>query len=156
MDIIINRIARRKDYTIGNMYVDGVYFCDTLEDTDRGLKASMSEDAIRRKKVAGKTAIPSGTYRIDMDTVSQKYKSRKTSWAKPYGYKVPRLVGVKGFSGILIHVGNKPEDTEGCILVGQNKMKGMVLGSNVTFHELMDIYLLPAHQNGERITLEVR
>jgi hypothetical protein len=64
----------------------------------------MSEDEIKSKKIYGETAVPTGTYKIDMSTVSPKFKNR--SWARPYEGKVPRLINVKGFDGVLIHPGN--------------------------------------------------
>lgn len=154
MEILIKRRYKGDSYTIGTMYIDGERFCDTLEDKDRGLDASMSEANIASYKVYGKTAIPTGTYRIDVDTISQKFKSR--TWAKHYGGIVPRLVGVKGFSGVLIHPGNTQEDTLGCILVGENKIKGQVINSQISWFKLMDMFLLPAKQRGEKITLEIR
>lgn len=154
MEILIKRRYKCDSYTIGTMYIDGERFCDTLEDKDRGLDASMSEANISRYKVYGKTAIPTGTYRIDMNTVSQKFKNR--SWAKHYGGIVPRLVGVKGFSGVLIHPGNTQEDTLGCVLVGENKVKGQVVNSQTAWFKLMGIFLMPAKRRGEKITLEIR
>ena len=62
MKLELKRIAKRSTYTIGRLYIDGVYFCDTLEDTDRGLTSEMSEAEIKRIKVYGQTAIPTGTY----------------------------------------------------------------------------------------------
>ena len=100
----------------------------------------------------GETAIPTGTYKIDMDTVSPKFQNR--AWAKPYNGKLPRLIDVKGYSGVLIHVGNKPEDTLGCILVGENKVKGQVINSTATFYELMTA-LLKAHKAGEEICITI-
>lgn len=76
----------------------------------------MSLKEIESKKKYGNTAIPIGTYQISMDVVSPKFKDR--SWAKPWKGKLPRIQNVPGYSGVLIHVGNKPEDTLGCILVG--------------------------------------
>ena len=136
MRLKLVRIFKGKDYTIGRLYIDGVYFCDTLEDTDRGLSSAMLHGTILKKKVPGKTAIPTGTYFVDMETVSPRFKSRK--WAKPYGGRVPRLQGVRGFDGVLIHVGNTAGDTEGCILVGKNKVKGKVLDSTNTYIELFE------------------
>ena len=119
------------------MYIDGQYICDTLEDADRGLNQNMSLKEINNKKVYGETAVPTGTYKVDMNTVSPKFKSR--TWAKPYGGKLPRLVLVPGYDGVLIHPGNKAEDTLGCILVGENKAVGQVLNSQVTFKKIMSI-----------------
>ena len=95
----------------------------------------MPSEEIEKIKVYGKTAIPTGTYKVDMNTVSPKFKDR--TWAKPYSGKLPRLLDVKGYSGVLIHVGNKPEDTLGCLLVGENKVKGQVINSTAAFNRLM-------------------
>ena len=137
MEILVKRIAKKPKYTIGKMYIDGQYICDTLEDTDRGLNQNMSLEEIKNKKVYGETAVPTGTYKVDMNTVSPKFKSR--TWAKPYGGKLPRLVLVPGYDGVLIHPGNKAEDTLGCILVGEKKAVGQVLNSQVTFKKIMSI-----------------
>ena len=137
MEILVKRIAKKSKYTIGKMYIDGQYICDTLEDADRGLNQNMSLKEINNKKVYGETAVPTGTYKVDMNTVSPKFKSR--TWAKPYGGKLPRLVLVPGYDGVLIHPGNKAEDTLGCILVGANKAVGQVLNSSLTFKKIMSI-----------------
>ncbi len=152
MKILLKRIARKDNYTIGNLYIGNVFFCNTLEDKDRGLTSQMSISEIELKKVYGKTAIPTGTYKIDMTTVSPKFKDRV--WAKPYKGILPRLIDVKGYSGVLIHVGNKAEDTLGCILVGENKVKGQVVNSTATFYELMTV-LLKAQSAGETIELTI-
>ena len=150
MRLKLVRIFKGKEYTIGRLYIDGVYFCDTLEDTDRGLSSAMLHGTILKKKVPGKTAIPTGTYFIDMATVSPRFKSRK--WAKPYGGRVPRLQGVRGFDGVLIHVGNTAGDTDGCILVGKNKVKGKVLDSTATYVKLFE--LLDKAEDYNTITIE--
>ena len=137
MKLLLKRIAKMEKYTIGKLYIDGEYFADTLEDTDRNLTSTMSKDKIAKVKVYGKTAIPTGTYVVDMNTVSPKFGKR--SWAQPYGGKVPRLQNVPGYDGVLIHPGNTASDTSGCILVGKNKIKGQVLESQNTFHKLMNI-----------------
>lgn len=137
MKLELIRKYKKATYTIGKLYIDGKYFCDTLEDKDRGLDDSMSEGVIKSKKVYGQTAIPTGTYFIDMNTVSPKFKDR--SWAKPYNGKIPRLVGVKGFDGVLIHPLNEASESIGCVGVGQNKVKGKVVNSVATFNKLMSI-----------------
>lgn len=153
MELKVKRVAKKEDYTIGKLYIDGVYFADTLEDCDRGLTQDMPLEEIKAKKVYGKTAIPKGTYDIDMNTVSPKFEKR--SWAKPYGGKLPRLVNVPGYEGVLIHVGNTSESTDGCLLVGKNSVKGMVTDSSRTFMSLMSKYLLPAKIKGEKITITI-
>lgn len=152
MNITIKRIFKGDKYTIGKLYVNGIYECDTLEDTDRGLTEDSPLSEIQSKKVYGETAIPTGTYKIDMNTVSPKFKDR--SWAKFCGGKLPRLIDVPGYSGVLIHVGNKPADTLGCILVGDNKIKGQVINSISTFQELYSL-MLKAKVAGEEITVTI-
>jgi hypothetical protein len=152
MELVLKRTFKGPNYTIGQLYVNGVYECDTLEDTDRGLTSSMTVQEIASKKLYGETAIPAGTYKIDMNTVSPKFKDR--SWAKFCGGKLPRLLEVKGYSGVLIHVGNKPADTLGCILVGDNKIKGQVINSTSTFQQLYHL-MLGASVRGESLTIKI-
>lgn len=150
MKILLKRIAKLPTYTIGKLYIDDKYICDTLEDTDRSITQNMSLEKIQNIKVYGKTAIPTGTYKISLDIVSQKFKDRQ--WAKPYKGKLPRLLDVPGYDGILIHPGNKPEDTLGCILVGENKVKGQVINSVNTFNKLMSI--LSSSKNNILISID--
>lgn len=126
MKLEVKRIAKQSTYTIGKLFIDGEYFCDTLEDVCRGLTQEMTEAQIAQIKVKGQTAIPSGTYKVDI-TFSQKFKKY-----------LPILENVKGFEGIRIHSGNDSDDTEGCILVGKNKVKGQVLESRDTFNKLIN------------------
>lgn len=137
MKLQLKRRYKGTNYTIGDLYIDGEWFSNTLEDTDRNLTSTMSKDEIAKVKVYGKTAIPTGTYVVDMNTVSPKFGKR--SWAQPYEGKVPRLQDVPGYEGVLIHPGNTADDTSGCILVGRNKVKGQVVESQNTFHSLMNI-----------------
>lgn len=143
MRILLQRHALKAGYTIGRMEINGRYFCDTLEDTDRGLRESMTEDEIAALKVKGATAIPIGTYRIDMQTRSPRF-----------GRVLPRLVSVKGYSGVLIHSGNTAADTEGCILVGENRERGKVLNSRATLEHLL-VFLRAAQAEGEEIELVI-
>lgn len=122
MELLLKRTAKKQNYTIGDLYIDGQWFSNTLEDTDRGLTQNMTEEEISKIKVYGSTAIPTGKYKIDMNTVSPKFKNRP--WAKQWNGKLPRLKSVPGYEGVLIHVGNTQKDTLGCILVGENKIKG--------------------------------
>lgn len=127
MDILLNRIAKRDKYTIGKLYINGSYFCDTIEDKDRGLTQQMSNAEISKIKVYAQTAIPIGKYQIVM-TYSSKFKK-----------VMPLLLNVPGFAGIRIHSGNTAEDTEGCIITGQNKVVGKVINSRVTTDKLYSI-----------------
>lgn len=149
MKLTLKRIAKKPTYTIGKLYVDSKYFCDTVEDCDRGLTNSMSIDTIKSKKVYGETAIPTGIYKVEMLTVSPKFKDR--SWAKPYKGIIPRLMNVKGFDGVLIHPGNTAKDSLGCILVGENKVVGQVINSQATWKRLYDTLLKDKYN----ITLEI-
>lgn len=125
MNILIKRIAKKDNYTIGKLYINGQYFCDTLEDKDRGLKQTDNIISIKAKKIFGKTAIPLGTYNVDI-TYSPKFKKY-----------LPLVENVKGFNGIRIHSGNTPNDTDGCILVGKNTIVGMVTHSQDTLKALL-------------------
>lgn len=152
----MNLNLKRKNFadtcTLGNLFVNGEYFCDTLEDKDRGLMDSMSLEEIKSKKVYGQTAIPKGTYEITLDIVSSKFKDR--TWAKFCEGKLPRLINVKGYEGVLIHVGNKAEDTLGCILVGQNAASGFVNSSTDTFKKLYQL-LQDSKNKGEKLTIKI-
>lgn len=135
LELLVDRKYKKETYTIGNLYVDGEWFCNTLEDKDRGLKSSMSLEEINEAKVYAETAIPAGRYVVKMDAVSPKYN--RVKWYKDnFGGRMPRLENVKGFSGVLIHPGTTAVDSAGCIIVGLNKKKGNVLESRATFTKL--------------------
>ena len=131
MEIEVKRHAFNPTYTIGKMYVDGKYLCDTLEDVVR-----------KGPKVMHETAIPAGRYEVILN------KSPR------FGKVLPRLLNVPGFDGILIHSGNTSKDTSGCILVGQNKEVGRVINSQATMTKLMAL-LEPATKKG-RIFITVK
>ena len=124
MRLTLMRIANKPNYCIGRLYIDGEYFCDVLEDTDRGLDDKMSVEDIKAKKVYGQTAVPTGVYNVILN-YSPKYKK-----------VMPLLQNVKGYEGVRIHSGNKPEDTLGCLLVGKNKKVGQVIDSRATYEAL--------------------
>lgn len=148
--LTLKRIFKGDTYTIGKLYdKSGKWICDTLEDKDRGLTSGMDLSEIKKKKVYGKTAIPSGSYGINMDTVSPRFADR--AWAKPYSGKLPRLQNVPGFDGVLMHVGNSDADTSGCLLVGENKVKGRLVNSTASFNKLMGIL-----KNQKDITIEIK
>ena len=132
MELLLQRIAKKSDYTIGRLFVDGRYLCDTLEDC-------MREPGV---KVPGETAIPAGRYRVIVN-VSPKF-----------GRELPRLLDVPGFEGILIHKGNSARDSAGCVLLGENKEKGRVVNS--TPYELRLTRLIKeAIQRGEEVWITV-
>lgn len=137
--IVVRRLYRKADYTIGNLYINDKFFCNTLEDPDRGLDSSMTLAQIKSTKVYGDTAIPYGKYFLTLDTVSPKYSNfTKYPYVKKYKGKMPRILGIKGFDGVLIHAGNTQKDTYGCLLVGENKVKGKVINSQATWQKLME------------------
>ena len=155
MELTLKRIALRSEYTIGKLYVDGEYVCDTIEDTVRDLDKD-GKFANGEVKIPGKTAIPYGRYEITMKVKSPKYSNfSKYSWAKKYDGYLPRLLNVPHFDGVLIHVGNSALDSEACILVGENKVVGKVINSVNTFRRLMDDYLVPAKKRNERIFMVI-
>lgn len=151
--LTLERRYRCNEYTIGRMMVGSIVTSDTFEDKDRGLTSDMSLAAIKLRKIFGKTAIPVGTYRIKL-TYSAKFANKP--WAKKYGGLVPEILDVKGFSGVRIHPGNDQYDTEGCPLVGENKVKGKVINSVAKYCELMDSYLIPAHKRNDDIWITVK
>lgn len=154
MEIKIKRIAKRETYTIGKMYIDGVYFCDTLEDKDRGLKQTMTDAEIKKIKVSNETAIPTGKYRLLLNIKSPKFGDRQFYAQTCKGY-VPRIDNVPCYSGVLIHCGNTDKDSSGCILVGENKVIGKVINSQKTFTKLMSQYLTPAKNIGVRVNITI-
>lgn len=149
MKITLRRTFKGETYTIGKMYIDGEYICDTIEDKDRGLTQDMSSSEIAKIKVKHQTAIPTGTYKVTLKVQSPKYSQRSQyNFCKGY---LPRLIDVPGFEGILIHIGNKHEDSSGCILVGENKVKGQVINSTATFKKLYEIL----KNSDDEITIEI-
>lgn len=113
----------KDNYTIGNLYCTGIeledkktrmiedqFLCNIIEDKFRG-------NDLSKKKVAGETCIPEGSYQIRM-TYSPKYKK-----------SLPQLLNVPYFEGIRIHSGNSAKDSEGCLIPGMNKEVGKVLDS---------------------------
>ena len=132
MKLLLNRIFKGPEYTIGKLYIDGEWFCDTLEDTVRVLpdECPYTPNGIDCKcegKIKGKTAIPSGTYKVVL------------SYSNRFKKILPELLNVPHFLGIRIHSGNTSSDTEGCILVGQNLVKGKVLNSRATYNKLLEL-----------------
>lgn len=153
MKIRVERKWPKPTYTIGRLYIDGIFYCNTLEDADRGLKQSDHPDYIRARKVAGETAIPKGTYGVAMNVTSPKYSASSWYWSLCQG-KVPRLLNVPGFEGILIHTGNNPLQTSGCLLVGKNTKVGQLTESKETFKKIYKL-MKAAYDRGEEITIEI-
>lgn len=122
MKLELKRTYFGEDYTIGKLYINDEYFCDTLEDKVR-------PDGV---KVYGETAIPAGKYKVIMN-MSNRFKKI-----------MPLLLNVPNFEGIRIHSGNTDVDTHGCLLLGKNTIKGKVIDSKNTctrFYALLAIAL---------------
>ena len=141
MKLLLKRTDKAKDFTLGELYINGKLFCYTCEDTDRGLRQDMPVATIEKIKVKTATCIPYGKYKVTLDVVSPKYSNPKYKWAQKIGAKVPRLIDVPCYEGVLIHVGNYAKDTDGCLLVGFKKAKNGVLDSTNCFLKLYDILL---------------
>lgn len=153
MKLKVERRWPKVTYTIGRLYIDGIFYCNTLEDYDRGLKQTDPLRDIQRRKIAGETAIPKGTYEVAMNVTSPKYAG--VAWY--YNFcrgKMPRLKDVPGFDGILIHPGTSALDTKGCILVGKNTKVGKLTDSRVCFQEIYKL-MKEAADHGEKITIEI-
>ena len=154
MELILNRIAKRNGYTIGRLSITPLQLprggeseasprgglegggCDTLEPTWRDYKHG-------GRKVRGCSAIPEGRYPVVIT-----YSPKMKEW-------LPLLVNVPMFSGIRIHAGNTAKDTQGCILVGQNLKKGMVLNSRIWLKRLKD-KIVEAKDKGEAVWITVK
>ena len=141
MELLLERKYLKEKYTIGNLYINGVFFSNTLEDTVRDL----NKDGIfncGELKISGHTAIPYGEYEIKI-TYSPKFKR-----------ELPLLLDVPHFDGIRIHRGNTEKDSSGCVLLGENKQKGKVINS--TKYELELTKLLKETQNkNEKIIIKI-
>lgn len=144
MLIEIKRLYKKADYTIGKMYIDGEYFCDTLEDTDRGLTQLMTLSEIKEVKEYGRTAIPTGRYQVAY-TYSPRFKKH-----------LPLLLQVPAFEGVRIHPLNTSKETEGCIGQGicDNPDKDWIRDSCKTFAKFLRI-LKPAIEACENIWIEI-
>lgn len=155
MKIQVKRTARRGTYTIGKVTIDGTYFCDSLEDTDRLATQVMpftytkppvgywtKADGSRIEKVYARTAIPTGLY----DACSY-------FWPKHKCYVV-QLLRVPGFTGILMHNGMTADHSEGCILLGKNNAVGRLDGSRL-YMDALAARVLAAEKMGEKVKVEV-
>jgi hypothetical protein len=118
MEIQVKRKIFTNKSTIGELSINGIFFCFTLEDTDRYLEQG-------NQKIFGLTAIPRGTYNVVL------------SFSNRFKKYLPEIQNVPGFKGIRMHTGNKPEDTEGCILVGKIKTKDFIGESAKAFNAFM-------------------
>ena len=156
MELKLIRKYRCSNYCIDKLYINNEYFSDALEDPDRSLTDSMSLEEIKRIKIKGNTCIPYGTYNITLDVYSPKF-GNKSYYKEVCNGKVPRLLNVKGFDGILIHVGDGPNGhrlTEGCVLIGRNTIKGG-LTEGKKYFQLLYNQMLEAKKRGEKIKITI-
>lgn len=141
MKLLLKREPCERSWTNGKLYIDGTFFCDTIEDRDRHLSDSMSLEEIQDIKVYGETAIPTGIYRIALNVISPKFSKYKF-YQDVCGGKLPRLLNVRGFEGILIHVADgykKDKLLQGCIGLGIRQNDGSLLKGKETFQKLYDM-----------------
>lgn len=153
MRLRVERRWKKETYTIGVLFVDGIRFCETLEDKDRGLKQTDSLSYIKARKVYQETAIPTGVYEVAMNITSPKYSASAWYWKLCQG-KVPRLLNVPGWEGVLLHTGNTALDTAGCLLTGRNTKVGQLTESKATYEKLYK-KMKAAYDKGEKITIEI-
>ena len=156
MELRVERKYKKETYTIGRLYINGEFFCNTLEDKDRSLTDSMSLYEIQAKKIKAVTAIPSGTYKVTLNVISPRF-SKMSFYKNINGGRVPRLLNVKGFDGILIHVmdgARGAELSEGCIGIGRNLIKGGLLQGKEYYKKLYS-KLLEASNKGEEIKISI-
>lgn len=157
MNILVYRKYKKPTYTIGEIYIDGDLFCSSLEDKDRSLTQGMDLKTIKDLKVYGQTAIPTGTYEVSLDITSPRF-SQMEFYKEVCNGKVPRLLNVPGFEGILFHVADGPRGAEllqGCIGVGKNKIKGGLLEGKETFKKLYK-KMEEAKNRGEKVTVTIQ
>ena len=142
MELKLIRIYLSDNYTIGKLYINDKYFCDTLEDKVRDTNKDGKFDN-GEIKIHGETAIPYGTYKVIVN------------YSNHFQRNLPLLLNVPSFEGIRMHRGNTASDTEGCILLGENKIKGKVINS--TPYELtLTKELTDAQNNKEQITIKIQ
>lgn len=157
MKIEVDRTWRKREYTIGRLFVNGELFCNTLEDPDRELKQSMPLREIINKKIPNQTAIPTGTYKITLDVKSPKFSTYNFYDDVCDGY-LPRLLDVPGFIGILLHVADGPKGADlvqGCIGIGYNKIKGGLVDGKDVFRKLYK-RMKAAKDNNEEIIIQIQ
>jgi hypothetical protein len=139
MKLKVESLYLKDTYTIGKLYIDDKYFCDTVEDKVRDFNKDGDLNDLGETKVYGETAVPYGTYDVEV-TYSPKFKR-----------ELPLIKNVPHFEGIRIHRGNYAKDSLGCIIVGENKVKGGVLNSTKYEIELTRIL----KENIGKVTIEI-
>jgi len=141
MNLTLNRINLKDTFTEGLLYINGVYFCDTLEDKTRDLNKDGDLNDPGEEKVYGETSIPYGEYEV------------KLTFSPKFNRTMPEVKAVIGFTGIRIHSGNSAKDSSGCILVGEKVNDGYITNSRATYERLIN--LMTVHAGKETIKLKV-
>jgi len=127
LELELIRIYYSLKYTIGKLYINGVYFCDTIEDVNRDLNHDGDLSDKGETKVMHQTAVPFGRYKVIVN-MSSRFKRL-----------LPRLLNVNSFDGILIHNGADENSSSGCIIVGKNTIKGKVTNGTLYMNKLTDL-----------------
>lgn len=152
MELLLERKYCKDKYTVGRLYIDGIFFSNTLEDKVRDTNKNGKFDN-GEHKIYGETAIPYGEYEITLDVVSPKF-SKYPFYKEVCNGKLPRLLNVPNFDGVLIHCGSTADNSAGCILVGNNTIKGGLTDSKKVFKNLYSI-LNKANKNRDKIIVKI-
>lgn len=141
MKLELKRIALKPNYTIGKLFINGTYYCDTIEDKVIDLnKNGKFDDGLT--KVMNQTAIPYGTFKVVVNH------------SPKFNRELPRLLDVPYFEGILIHNGSDQNSSSGCIIVGENKTVGKVTNSTFYMNNLT-ARIKDAQNKGETTTITI-
>lgn len=144
MQLHVIRTTFTDQSSVGELHINGQFYCFTLEDVDRNLRADMPLTDIRTHKRFAQTAIPTGSYEVVLN------------WSNRFKKQMPLLLRVPGWEGVRIHSGNFAHQTEGCILLGKTKLDNMVGVSNKTFEAFMVEIRKAAKQEKIHIEIESR
>ena len=136
MNLTLKRLNLTPNYTEGELYVNGVYFCKTLEDSNRDLNKNGQFDN-NEKKIYGETCIPYGKYKVIL------------SYSSKFKRELPEILEVPNFQGIRIHRGNKISDTLGCILCGEKVKNGYLSNSTPYEIKLVELFKQAKSRNEE-------
>ena len=136
MNLTLKRLNLTPNYTEGELYVNGVYFCKTLEDTNRDLNKNGQFDN-NEKKVYGETCIPYGKYKVIL------------SYSPKFKRELPEILEVPDFQGIRMHRGNKISDTLGCVLCGEKVKNGYLSNSTPYEIKLVELFKQAKSRNEE-------
>lgn len=144
MQLHVIRTTFTDQSSVGELHINGKFYCFTLEDVDRDLRAEMPLADIRAHKLFAQTAVPTGSYEVILN------------WSDRFKKQLPLLLRVPGWEGVRIHSGNFPHQTEGCILLGKTKLDNMVGVSNKTFEAFMVEIRKAARKEKIHIEIESR